>query len=232
MKKGFQYYVIVWAVLLAAFNIIVFITPGEAAGLSKFGGAFWPGYIFITLSFIGQLLCAFFAFKSRNAKKLFLNLPLITISYPALIVSVIVGMICMAVPNLPVWAGIVICLLILGFFAISVIHAKAAAEIISSREDKVKEKTAFIKTLTADAEGLIGRAKTAEDKSAVQNIYEKLRYSDPVSNDALEGLETKISEKFHALSEAVSESSGAVLTIAEELSALIDERTNKCKLLK
>lgn len=71
MKKTFSYYSICWLIALAVFNVITFVTPNEIAGVSKFTGAFWTGYIFITLAFIGQLGCAYKAFKAENLKKLF-----------------------------------------------------------------------------------------------------------------------------------------------------------------
>ena len=71
MKKTFNYYSICWLISLAVFNVISFVTPNEIAGISKFTGAFWVGYIFITLAFIGQLGCAYNAFKAENLKKLF-----------------------------------------------------------------------------------------------------------------------------------------------------------------
>lgn len=40
MKSKFKMYVIVWAAVVVLFNVIVFITPNEVAGMSKFGGAF------------------------------------------------------------------------------------------------------------------------------------------------------------------------------------------------
>lgn len=77
MKTGnlFKKYVIAWAVLLVIFNVIVFVVPSQIAGMSKFGGSFWSGYVFIMLTLIGQLVCAYFAFKAQTAERMFLNLP-------------------------------------------------------------------------------------------------------------------------------------------------------------
>ena len=50
MKKTFGFFAIIWALFLALFNVIVFVTPNEAGGMTKFGGAFWVGYIFITIA--------------------------------------------------------------------------------------------------------------------------------------------------------------------------------------
>ena len=94
MKKTFGFFAIIWALFLALFNVIVFVTPNEAGGMTKFGGAFWVGYIFITIAFIGQLVCAFFAFKPSDKQKVFYNIPLVTISYAGLIVMLIAGTAC------------------------------------------------------------------------------------------------------------------------------------------
>ena len=59
MKKSFGIYSIIWAIYLALFNVVVFVTPNEIGGVSKFGGSFWVGYIFITVAFAVQLICAF-----------------------------------------------------------------------------------------------------------------------------------------------------------------------------
>lgn len=89
---------------------------GTMAGVSKFNGAFGAGYIFITIAFVGQLGCAYKAFKAENLKKMFYNIPLISVSYTGLIAMLVVGTVCMAVPFIPYWVGIIACLLVLAFF--------------------------------------------------------------------------------------------------------------------
>ena len=155
MKKVFNSYAIIWAILLAVFNVICFVTPNEVAGMSKFGGAFWAGYVFITIAFIGQLVCAYFALKTDSNTRLFYNIPIIRISYIGLIVTVIVGALCMAIPDLPNWVGIIVCMLVLAFTAIAVIKANTASDIVESIDTKVKAKTLFVKSLTIDAESLL-----------------------------------------------------------------------------
>ena len=56
MKKSFKTYAIAWAVMFVLFNVICFVTPNETEEYIKFGGAFWSGYAFIIIAFIGQLL--------------------------------------------------------------------------------------------------------------------------------------------------------------------------------
>ncbi len=233
MKKGFKIYAVCWAILLVLFNIICFVSPSEAAGLSKFGGAFWVGYIFITAAFIGQLACAYIAFKAENLKKLFYNLPIIKISYTGLILTIIFGALTMAIPDFPCWAGAVICLLILAFNAIAVIKAKAAADIVSNVDEKIKTQTQFIRTAIADAQSIMNRAKSEAVKAECKKVYDAIRYSDPMSSDTLSVIEAKITVKMDELTSAVNENNTEkVEVIANEIIAFIDDRNQKCKLLK
>lgn len=233
MKKGFKYYLSIWVILLAVFNVAVFVSPGEAGGYSKFGGAFWVGYIFITLSFIGQLICAYFAFKADNLQKFFYNVPLIRISRIGLVLTVILGTLCMAIPNLPNWIGVILCLAVLAFTAISVIKATAAGDILSGIDKKIESKTYFIKALTADAEALMSAAKTPELRAEVKKVYEAIRYSDPMSNAALEEINEQIQNQFSVFEDAVkSEDSELASSSSEELIVLMDKRNKKCKLIK
>jgi hypothetical protein len=233
MKKNFKFYAIIWTIMLAVFNVITFVSPAEAAGMNKFGGAFWVGYIFITIAFIGQLAVSFFAFSATNMQKFFYRIPLITISWTGLILTLIFGTLCMAIPNLPNWIGIILCFAILGFNAISLVKANMAADIVGEIDQKVKTQTFFIKSLTVDADTLMARATTEEIKAECKKVYEAIRYSDPMSNDALSSIESEITIKFAELSEAVkAKDAEKVAETAKEVVILVGDRNKKCKLLK
>lgn len=236
MKKIFKSYVLIWAIMLAVFNAICFVTPNlvTVAGkdYDKFGGAFWVGYVFITVAFIGQLVCAYIALNTNDKTKLFYNIPIIRVSYTGLILTLVFGAVCMAIPNLPNWVGIIVCLLILAFTAIAVIKAIAASDVVEDIDAKVKAQTLFVKSLTVDAESLLSRATTPEAKNACKKVFEAVRYSAPMSNDALAGVESQITLKFYELSEAVSGGADNVKNIADELVILIGDRNKKCKVMK
>ena len=233
MKKTFNYYSICWLIALAVFNVIAFVTTNEIAGVSKFTGAFWAGYIFITLAFIGQLGCAYKAFKAENLKKMFYNIPLISVSYIGLATMLVVGTICMAVAVIPYWIGIIACLLGLAFSAISIIKATVASDVVSEIDEKIKVQTQFIKLLTADAEHLMTSSKTAELKAEAKKVYEAIRYSDPMSNEVLADIEGQIQSEFSFFSQAIkSEDLDLAKSVAGGLIDLIDGRNKKCKDLK
>lgn len=232
MNKNFKYYVCIWAILLVIFNIATFVSPNEAAGMTKFGGAFWVGYIFITLAFIGQLAVSFFAFNAKNMQKLFYKIPLIRISWTGLILTLISGVLCMVIPDLPNWIGIIVCFAVLAFNTISLAKANIAADIVSEIDDKVKLQTTFIKTLTVDAETLMSCAQNETAKVAAKKVCEAVRYSDPISNDGISGIESEITIKFNQFAGSITANSDDIATVAEELIILITDRNKRCKLLK
>lgn len=137
MKKGIKFYLPSWAIALAVFNVITFAVP-ITVNVNKFTPPFWVGYAFITLMFIAQLACSILFFKQDSKEKRFLNIPVISLSYTALIVSIIVGAVAMVVPFIPYWVGIILDVLIVAFYAIAIISSKAAADTIENIDNKVK----------------------------------------------------------------------------------------------
>lgn len=233
MKKTISIYSIIWTICLVVFNVITFVTPNEIGGVSKFTGTFWVGYIFITIAFIGQFTCAFVAFKAENLKKFFYNIPLLSISYGGLVTMLIVGSVFMAVPVLPEWIAIIVCVIVLAFNAIAIIKATAAADIVSGIDEKIKTQTFFIKSLSVDAQGLVTSAKSDELREEAKKVYEAIRYSDPMANSVLSDLDTQIERQFNAFSDAIkAEDAELAKETADALIEMVERRNQKCKLLK
>lgn len=232
MKKVFKQYALSWAVSFILFNVICFVTPSKVAEYNKFDATFWTSYIFIIAAFIGHLACAYYAFNTNDKTKFFYNIPIIRIGYSGLVLTLIFGVLCMAIPNLPSWVGIIVCFIVLAFTLFSLIKAEAASNVVFDIDSKVKTQTQFIKFITVDAENLISSATTPENRKYCKNVYEAFRYSDPMSNEALIDVENKISSKFDEFSNAVKNNDDCIKTISDELLLLINERNKKSKLLK
>ena len=233
MKKSFKIYSLIWAICFAVFNVITFVTPNEIGGVSKFSGSFWVGYIFITIAFVGQLACAFVAFKAENLKKFFYSIPLLSISYGGLVAMLVVGSVFMAVSVLPEWIAIIVCVIIFAFNAIAIIKATAAADIVSGIDEKIKTKTFFIMSLSVDAQSLMTSAKSDELRAEAKKVYEAIRYSDPMANAALSDLDAQIERQFNAFSDAIkAEDAELAKETADALVEMVERRNQKCKLLK
>lgn len=227
MKKNFKFYAIIWAISIIVFNAIAFVAPTEKEG------SFWVGYILIMATFVIQIACSYLFFKQDTKDKVFLNIPILTISYIALIVSIIFGIIFMAVTKLPTWIAVIISLLVTAFYLIAIISTNSATNIIQKVDKEVKTQTFFIKSLTIDAQTLTARAQSIKTKNLTEKVYEAIRYSDPMSNDALASSESAITIKFKDFEKAIiNNDENSATTISNELLILINDRNQKCKLLK
>ena len=232
MKKTFKSYFVIWTILFVLFNVVAFVSVGWE-GQEKYTASFWVGYIFIALALVGQLLCAKVAFEAKNLTKLFYNLPLISVSWTGLLVSFVIGGLCMLISPLPYWVGVIVCSVVLAITAIAVIKANVVAEAVTEIDKKIKTQTFFIKSLTVDAEGLLARANSEEMKVECKKVYDTIRYSDPMSHEALSGVESQITLKFAELANAVNNGDAmAVTKSAKEVCVLVDDRNKKCRIVK
>lgn len=232
MKKNIKSYALIWTIFLVAFNAVVFLVRPMIPGYEiRYDARFWIASVFVMAAFVGNLVCANAAFKAENLQKLFYNVPLITISYSGLILMLVLGAVLMLVPNCPAWIAAIVCVAIAAFTAVAVVKADWAGETVSATHEKVKSQTQFIKLLTVDAETLLGKAKTPDAKIAAKKVYEALRYSDPMSSEALSEIEAELTEKFRALEAAVTADQG-VTEAAESLLETLAERNRKCRATK
>ena len=134
---------------------------------------------------------------------------------------------------LPYWVSVIACAIVLAVNAIAVFKAAAAANIVEAIDNNVKVKTFFIKSLTVDADTLTASAKSDAVKAECRRVFEAVRYSDPMSSDALAGVESQITLKFSEFSNAVTaDDPAAAKATADALLVLVGDRNKKCKLLK
>ena len=175
MKKMIRLYIVAWILALGLFNVISFVAP-SLLGQDKYTSvSFWCGYILITLCFLGQLVCTVLALKADSAKKLFYNISLLTTSFTGLIVSFIVGGVCMLITSFAYWIGVIACTAVLVFNVIAVLRAKAAIGGVDAIDKKIQPQTFFIKSLTVDAESLMARAGSEELRAMCKTVYEAVR---------------------------------------------------------
>lgn len=232
MKKNFKYYVFSWVVLLGLFNLFAFIIP-SLSNAEKFTASFWIGWGVTTAAFFGQLVCSYIAFKEGSAKKTFYNVSLFTTSYTGLIITAIVGIICIVITSLPYWIAAIVCATVFVVNAIAVAKAKVAINLVVAVDKKVEKATTFIYEMREESESLLARAKTDNIKDVCKKVRDAFKFSDPMSNANLSTVDGEIKTHFDILKKAVVEEDLAVITSeSDEVLTLIAERNNKCKRLK
>lgn len=189
--------------------------------------AFWVAYIFTVVALAAQIVLWKRAFGHKELKSKFLGFPIVHIGIVYLVVQIAVLFIFVFAEKLPTWSALVICTAIAAIAAIFMIAADAGRTEIERVEQKIKGKVFYIKNLQVDMEILAGAEKDAKTKKALEQLAEKIRFSDPMSNEQLAVLEDKISLAVENL-----KSSDDKMKIIEDLNLLLDERNRKCKILK
>ena len=231
MVRKYKYYAFVCLILLALFNVIVFVIPNQRK--DDFTSSFWIGYCFAILVYILNLVISYLAFKSSSAKKFFYGISLITISFTTLIFSFLISLVWILVPVFPDWLEICACSVILALYIISIIKVIVVKEIVESVDERIETQTEFVKRLILDAERQMAMAKSEAVKRECKKIYEAARYSDPVSNEKLSDIENAITYKINSLYNLIdTDDSAGVSQAATEIINLIKDRNMQCKLYK
>lgn len=234
MKKSVKYYLICWVALVALFNVVCFVIPDSIVGVSKFTGSFWVGYAFMMAAFIAHLVFMCVCFSAKDKETKVLNMPLIALSIIELFVMLVAGALCMLIPALPYWVGVIVCCAVLAFSVISLTTAKGVGENTSQANINLNSKTDNYRKMVDAADMLLQRAATAEEKSLAQKVYDAVRYSDAASSAETAADEAAILEEIGALTVALAnqEDFAATESLANELLLLIAQRNNKCKVAK
>ena len=219
-KKGLAYAVLFIA--FALFNVIAFFIPTEKTA------TFWIAYAFSAIAFLLQIGIWKLAFKGTDTiKSKFLGIPLLSVGFRYLVIQAIAFAVFMIFPTLPTWIPVVVCSVFLGGSTICLIGTETGREEIIRVEEKVKSKVFYIKSLQVDVEMLAETESDPSIKAELTKLAEKIRFSDPMSSDALAEIETGIANKIKEI-----KTSNDKLAIIAVTTALVEERNKKAKILK
>ena len=222
MKKNSTKGYVILGIIFALIIIIAFVVPTMKTA------TFWIAYVFTAIAIVAQIVIWKNALgKEDTLKSKFLGLPVVHVGIVYLVVQIVAFAVFVAVPALPIWSAIVACAAILGFSVIFMIAGEAGRGEIERVEAKVRKKVFFIKELQADVELLIDREADAEIKTALQQLAEKIRFSDPMSNNTLAEIESAIADRVTELKTGSDK-----MVIIHELDLLLAERNKKAKTLK
>lgn len=219
---------IVYAAIFAIYNIIVMLVFDNKNSI------FWTSYAFMCVAFILNISITIFSFKTLDTEAVFMGIPLLSFSvfyfFAELFTSFVfmlfrsfVGM------SLTVAVQVIFLLIFVIFAAIALLSRDAVEGITKNVETKVQT----IKLLAVDVKLLEEQCMDKELKAELHKIAEAIRYSDPMTHEALADLENiikgKVSElKYHCNSNNKNEA----LQLCYQLGAYISERNQKLILLK
>ena len=106
-------------------------------------------------------------------------------------------------------------------------------EEIRTQDTKLKKDVSAMRALQSRVNQLVGMSGDGEAGRLVKTFAEELRYSDPVSSEALADIETELTALTDALQQAVVDGDeAAAITLCRKASVTLAERNRLCKLNK
>ncbi|MBQ4066946.1 MAG: hypothetical protein IJD22_04800 [Clostridia bacterium] len=216
---------LIYAVVIGIYNLLVFtISNGDARN-----NVFWFSYGFVMLAFAVQIVCMLLAFKKADVEAVFFGIPLASFSIFYLGAAIFAGTVFMIFAGIvPPVLAIVVQTVLVGAFIVIAAVTVLSRDVTQHVADNVKQNVVNLKNVLIDVELARDSAENAELKKALAKLCETVKYSDPISTEAVAAVEEKILSRVDDLKMkvAVSDAEGAML-VCRELEYLYAERNKK-----
>lgn len=225
MKKDTIRAMIALAVLLVLYLLVVFLIPFVHSAV------FWVSFVFTMAAFAVMAVAVYIAFvKNPDAKSKFYGFPIARIGVIYGTAQLIVGLVFMALSQwIPVTVAVIVYAAGLGAAVIGLISAEAVVTQIHVQDEKLKKDVSLMRNLQSK----VNQMASASKEPALKQLAEEIRYSDPVSNDALLEAENELAAVVDELQGAVVDGdTGATAQLSRKALSLLAERNRLCKLHK
>ena len=184
---------LIYVILLGVFNLLVFTISKSR------NDVFWLSYGFMTLAFVVQIVSMFMSFKSADVETAFFGIPLASFSVFYLCAELVIGALFMIFQMASFTLALVIQVLVLAVFLIIAIISLLARDTVQQISDNVKEHVSNLKSVLVDIEMLMDGCTDPELKADLRKLAETVKYSDPISNEAVADVEQRIMRKISEL---------------------------------
>ena len=130
---------------------------------------------------------------------------------------------------MPAWLAVLVYAAMLGAAVIGLVSADAVVETIHTQDQKLKKDVTFIGSLQSKANQMAAQCSLPEMRQFCENV----RYSDPVSSEALAEIERDLSAAVDDLQSAVVDGDTEMIAqLVRKADGLLGERNRVCKLNK
>lgn len=229
MKKNSIHGYSILGIIFIAFTLISFIVPFEKNGI------FWMAYVLGVFSIIFQIPVLKNAFSGdKELKSKIYGFPIAKIGVLYLILQMVISIIEMTISTEKlIWIYIVINIIIMVLTIIGCIFTDIMRDEIVKQETNDKINTQNMKEMQMLSQTLADKCKDIETKKILNEVIDKLRYSDPITCEKSIKIETEIIQNMNEIRKEIdAENFETAKTICNELVESLNERNNICKLYK
>lgn len=219
---------IVLAIVLVVYNVLAFARP------FVHNAVFWLSYIFSMVAIAAQAYVMYTAFmKEEGIKSKFYGFPIAKVGVIYLLIQLALGFVMMIfAARVVTWIPVVLYVILLGAAAIGFIATDAMRDEVERQDVQLKKDVSVMRGLQGKVSGIVNLS-AADMRADIAKLAEDMRYSDPVSNEALVAIEIELSANVDALQAAVvAGDNEAARRLCRQASATLAERNRLCKLNK
>ncbi len=184
---------LVYVILLGVFNLLVFTISKSR------NDVFWLSYGFMTLAFVVQIVSMFLSFKTADVETAFFGIPLASFSIYYLCAELAIGALFMIFQQASFTLSLVIQVIVLAAFLIIAIISLLARDTVQQISEDIKEHVSNLKSVLVDIEMIMDACTDPELKEKLRKLSETIKYSDPISNEAIADVEQRIMRKISEL---------------------------------
>lgn len=216
-------------VVLVLYILIAFLIPFAHTA------TFWVSFLFTLIAFGVVAASIYIAFiKDPDAKSRFYGFPIAKIGVIYGVVQLVTGLVFMALAAwVPAWIAVLVYAIALGAAVIGLVSAEAVVEEIHVQDGKLKKDVALMRALQSKVNQMASQCDKPDAAAVVKAFAEEMRYSDPVSSDALAEIEADLSAAVDELQSAIVDGdSNATKQLCRKATGLLAERNRLCKLNK
>ncbi len=216
---------VLWCVALGVFHVVILFLPLTRNFL------FWLAYAFDVVAIIGQIPIMSLAFKNgQDAKSRFYGFPIARVGLIYLVVQFIAGTVVMLLCEwVPLWLAMILFVCILAFAIVGVIGTDTMRDKVEKIDAETISHTQTMRELSLKLKQLSERYPYSQ----LSKLVEEIRYSDPVSSDALRAVEERLSHSIDALTKALPEGNADLINrLIQNTFSILNERNQLCKQMK
>lgn len=225
MKKNFTRSAICLGVLLLLYILLTFLIPFPKTAV------FWLSFGFTLVAFAVTSWALYTAFlKKPGSTSRFYGFPIARIGAIYGGGQLVCGLVFMALGKwIPTWLAVLVYAAMLGAAVIWLMGAETVVETIHSQDQKLKQDVRFMRELQSKVNQMAAQCSLPEVKQFCENI----RYSDPVSSEALAEIDLDLSAAVDNLQSAIIDGDNiAIRQLAQKADNILSERNRLCKLNK
>ena len=232
MSKNRIRFYIALAIIFAVYSVIVLAVP------FAHNTVFWLSYGFAALAALVQLYSypRAFDFEGNNVRSKFYGFPLARLTTIYLIAQLVLSFVFILMANyteVRTWIPVVLYTLLLGVFAVGFIAADSMKAEVERQDTVHRSRVNTMRALQSKAVFIAGQCDDAKTKKALDAFAEALRFSDPVSSEALSDIEENLTGLVEELGSAVLDKDyTSANTLCAKASSLLADRNRMCKLNK